>query len=164
MRLLYGHDAEVAQWVGWRIPYVATRLQRNPTDPPFGPCKAIGVLNAGGELVAGVVYQNYDPDFRNIELSFASTTRNWLTRDIVRALLRYPFEQLGCMRVTGVTPRRATSARQFLDRFGFKREGCVRFGFGNDHAIISGLLRSEWQGHRLNRERAPSPSGGAPAI
>lgn len=153
--MLYGHSGEVADWVGWRIPYVAKRLARDPTQPPFGPCQAIGVLNAGGDLVGGVVYHGYDPDCPSVEMSFAATTRKWLTRNLIYELMKYPFEGMGCKRVTGVTPKRAKAARDFLEDFGFKREGCVRFGFGDDHAIISGLLAKEWAESRFNRPAAP---------
>lgn len=144
MKLLYGHDAEVATWVGWRIPYVAKRLARAPEDPPFGPARAIGVLREDGDLVAGVVYHGYDQDCPSVEMSFAADTANWLTRPIICELLRYPFDGLGCRRITGVTPRRATSARRFLDKFGFRREGVATEGFGDDDAIISRLLKREW--------------------
>ena len=146
MRLRYGDDAVVAAWVAARIEHVQTGAD-------FGPCKAIGVENSRGELIGGVVYHNYMPSVGNIELSFASSGSKWLTRSLICGLLSYPFDQLQCQRVTGVTPRRATSARRFLDQFGFKREGCVRRGFGTDHAIISGLLREEWQASKWARPR-----------
>lgn len=138
MRLLAGYSPFVAHWVAERIQYVADGLA-------FGPCAAIGVLGEDNEMLGGVVYHGYQPQFRAIELSFASASPRWLTRPIICSLLSYPFDELHCRRITGVTPRKATSARRFLDHFGFKREGVVRFGFGNDHAIISGLLDSEWR-------------------
>lgn len=158
MKLLYGHSDEVAAWVAWRIPYVARRMARDPTSPPFGPAQAIGVINDAGELVAGVVYHGYDPDCPSVEMSFAASTPKWLTKALIGELLRYVFVGLSCRRVTALTPRRATSARKFIDRFGFKREGCVRFGFGDDHAIVSGLLASEWAQSRFNPDRACPPA------
>lgn len=145
MKLLYFQNAIVCQWVAEHIPAMAPTLSQVPFGEAFGAATAIGVLNAKDELVGGVVYHNYQPTFRSIELSFASTDRRWLTRRILGDLLRYPFDDLNCQRVTGFTPRKATSARRFLDRFGFKREGLVRRGFGDDDAVISGLLRKEWQ-------------------
>ena len=155
MRLLLGQDRLVAEWV-------AQRIERVESGEDFGPCAAIGVINSDGVIVGGVVYNNYRERYADIELSFASdataviydrlkagkqrnvSATRWLTRSIICGLLSYPFDQLHCQRVTGVTPRKATSARRFLDQFGFKREGCVRRGFGDDDAIISGLLRDEW--------------------
>lgn len=158
MRLVVGEDAVVAAWVAARIPHMA----RNGLD--FGPCAAIGVVSETGEPLGGVVYHNYRPHCADIELSFASASPKWLTRPLIRGLMAYPFDQVGCQRVTGVTPKRAKEARAFLDKFGFKREGVVRFGFGDDHAIISGLLRKEWEQSPWARARSAEPAQPAPMM
>lgn len=145
MRLLWGDDENVAAWVAARIPHMA--------GEGFGACVAVGVLSQAGVPLAGVVFTNYRPQTRDIEMSFAADSRRWLTRGLITGIMRYPFVQLDCQRVTGFTPKRAKAARAFLDAFGFKREGVARRGFGNDDAIISGLLRSEWDASRFNLER-----------
>ena len=112
-------------------------------------------------LIGGVVFNAYQPQYRNIEVSFASTRANWLTPSLVTGILRYPFYQLGAARITSLTPKRLRPARQFLSKFGFKHEGTIRRGYGDDDCIISGLLESEWRDHRFNKERvsvqAPAP-------
>lgn len=148
MRLLFGQDAVVADWVARRIPSTARKMHEFDFGAAFGPATAIGVVDERGELVAGAVYHAYDKWCRCIEMSCAASTSRWLTREIVCALLRYPFDQLSCVRVTCVTPRKATSVRRFLQNLGFKREGLVRRGFGNDDAIILGLLQSEFRRSR----------------
>jgi RimJ/RimL family protein N-acetyltransferase len=157
-RIIVGHDAEVAFWTGLRIPHVRQRMEREPTPQPFGACVAFGVANGQGELIAGVVYHNYYPDYRGIEVSCASTTPMWADPAAIGTILRYPFTTAGCVRVTALTPRRqtgATSPRRFLEGLGFKREGSVRLGFGDDNAILYGLLESEWRAGRFG------PDGGA---
>lgn len=149
MRLLIGHDRDVAVWVGWRIPLVARRLSRAPNPEPFGPAVAFGVLDAHDRIVAGVVYHSYDPDCRSIEVSCAASSRMWAKRAIVSAILRYAFVEASCQRVTAVTPRKATSPRRFLEALGFKREGSIRHGFGDDNAIVYGLLDVEWRAGRF---------------
>jgi len=151
MRLVLGRDAEVADWVGRRIPHVGS-------GEAFGPCAAIGVAAEDGQLQGGVVFSNWQPGCRSIEASFASETPRWLTRRIIGAILAYPFDQLDCQRITAVTPRRAKAARRFLDAFGFKREGLVRKGFGDDDAVVSGMLRREWEASRW-RNRASCGEG-----
>jgi RimJ/RimL family protein N-acetyltransferase len=79
----------------------------------------------------------------------------WADPAAIGTILRYPFTTAGCVRVTAVTPRRATSSRRFLEGLGFKREGSVRLGFGDDNAILYGLLESEWRAGRFG------PDGGA---
>lgn len=153
MRLVLGRDAEVADWVARRIPHLGS-------GAAFGPCAAIGVASEAGDLLGGVVFSNWLPACRSVEASFASDTPRWLTRRIVRAILAYPFDQLGCQRITAVTPRRAKAARRFLDAFGFKREGLVRKGFGDDDAMVSGMLKREWEGSRWAYDRVgPQPIG-----
>ncbi len=111
-------------------------------------------------LIGGVVFNAYQPQYRNIEVSFAASRSNWLTPNLVTGILGYAFDQLGCNRITSLTPKKLRKARQFLQKFGFKHEGTVRRGYGDDDTIISGLLASEWSQHRFNvsRERSPSLS------
>ena len=145
MRLVSGPFSPlVAQWVADQIGH----------GLDWGPCEAIGVVDKNDNLIGGVVFSNYRPDVGNIEVSFAATQANWLTPRAVRTILGYAFDQLKCARITSQTPKRNRRARQFLQKFGFKHEGNVRFGFGDDDCIISGLLASEWAVHRFNRERA----------
>lgn len=119
----------------------------------WGPCEAIGVVDGADNLVGGVVFNNYQPHNRNIEASFAATRADWLTPRLLTGILAYPFYQLGCQRITSLTPKKNRRARQFLEKFGFKLEGNVRRGYGDDDCIISGLLESEWRCHRFNRSR-----------
>jgi hypothetical protein len=42
---------------------------------------------------------------------------------------------------------------------GFKREGSIRRGFGDDNAIIYGLLAEEWAAGRFCAERGSGLSG-----
>jgi len=111
------------------------------------------VVDKHDNLIGGVVFNQYQPQYRNIEVSFASTRADWLTPRLVTGILRYAFGQLECNRITSLTPKKLRKARQFLIKFGFKHEGTVRSGYGDDDCIISGLLESEWRVHRFNKDR-----------
>ncbi|HLI66322.1 MAG TPA: GNAT family protein [Caulobacteraceae bacterium] len=141
MQLVLDQSEAVAAWVAARIPQM-----EGAGD--FGACAAIGVAAEDGRALGGVVFHNYQPRFRNIEASFASESPRWLTRRLIGQIMAYPFDQLACQRLTAITPKKAAAARAFLDHFGFKREGVVRKGFGDDDAIVSGLLRREWRASR----------------
>ena len=141
MKLVSGQFSPlIAKWVGEQI----------GRDIDWGPCEAIGVVDSDDNLIGGVVFSNYQPHFGNIEVSFASIRRDWLTPCLVRGILQYPFAQLKVNRITCLTPKRNRAARQFLKKFGFVEEGNVREGFGTDDMIVSGLLAREWQEHRFN--------------
>ncbi len=45
----------------------------------WGPCEAIGVVDKHDNLIGGVVFNAYQPQYRNIEVSFASIRSDWLT-------------------------------------------------------------------------------------
>lgn len=143
MRLVLGQDERVADWTKARIPHAHS----------WGAMAAIGVEDATGELIAGVVFNNYRPEYKSIEISTASSSARWLTKSLISGIFAYPFAQLGCQRVTAATPRNAHTARQFLETFGFIPEGIVRLGFGSQDALLFGLLASEWASHRYNLAR-----------
>ena len=147
MRLLMGKDPLVAEWVRRRIPHMTH-------SKGFGQCVAIGVINeAKSELVGGVVFHDYRQSVRSIEWSAASDQPNWLNVEIINQIMRYPFDQLNCVRITAIIPRRNKRSRAFQEKFGFRQEGLVRRGFGGDDACIYGLLASDWKKSRFNLRR-----------
>lgn len=137
MQLICGQDAAVAEWVRARIPHMA--------GGDFGPCVAIGVADEGGRLVAGAVYHGYTalPGGGDIQMSMAADSAGWARRGIIRGLLSYPFDQAGCHRVTTITPLRNARALKINKGLGFEQEGRIRRGYGDDDAIIMGLLRED---------------------
>lgn len=130
MKLIIGWDAAVARWVGEHLGI-----------HDFGPCTAIGIIDGKGELIGGVVYNNYRHP--NIEATIASTTPRWCQRQIMAAIFAYPFRQLGCARITAVTEHTNRRARAFLRRVGFREEGVMRRGFCAADAVIHGMLADE---------------------
>lgn len=127
--------------------WVADRIDQMGDGSDFGECTAFGVSGKDG-ILGGVVFNNWIPRYRSVEVSFASASPRWLTRPIIKSIMSYPFDKLECERVTALTPSRTASARRFLQTFGFVKEGEVRKGFGDDDAVISGLLKEEWLASR----------------
>lgn len=138
--LIYGHDPAVAAWAGQQL---------GISD--WGPCRAIGVARHDNLVAAAVFHQYRHPA---IEISFVTTTRHWATPKTVRGIMRYPFVQLGCRRLTAITEASNETARAFLVRMGFRQEGVHPDAFESGAAISYGLLRadaSRWleeTGHR----------------
>lgn len=145
-RGVFGQDQELIRWACDRIGYI------KPERFAIG-CNAIGVTDSDGSLKAAAIYSGYDGDFHDIEISFAMEPGFFLSRSAISMLLRYPFGQLKCKRVTAATPLRATSTRQFLELLGFKREGVLRERFGTDHAAVYGLLARHWDRSVFNVDR-----------
>ncbi len=145
MKLSFGNDALWAGWVAERVPHM------NGGD--FGPCVTLGIVGEDNYPVAGVVFHEYQPQYGNAMISVASDTPRWLTKPLITGIMRVPFVQYGLTRLTAITPPGATSVSRFLTKFGFRREGVVRMGLGNQDAWIWGLLASEWRFNRFNLDR-----------
>lgn len=130
--LVYGQDERVAKWVG-------ENLMRDPQA--FIPCKAIGIEREG-ELIAGVVYNNYVGHL--IEMTIASLDKRWATRHNLRALFGYPFTQLGLRRVQALCSANDEGVKMFLKRLGFIHEGVHPCAYHDGNTAYSfGMLKHQ---------------------
>lgn len=141
MRLLFGCSELIAAWVRARIPFM---------DPEgFGPCQAIGVVDREGKIIGGVVFHGWNSHYRTVEVSCAADSAKWLSRSTIRGILSYPFEQLGCGRVSSVTRPEDKRTRHVLEALGFTYEGTGRKVFGDHDGVSYSLLRDEWRAGRF---------------
>ena len=136
MKLVLGQDDAVAAWVARKIGF---------DDPDFfGPCKAIAVADANDVPLAGVVFSDFREWNRSCSVSIAAESPRWATRGVIHALLSYPFDQLGCQRVTTFCRLSNARALKLCKGLGFVREGVARYGFGDEHAVVMSMLRKEF--------------------
>ena len=139
--LIYGEDEYVSAWTANLIPHVID----------FGPCIAIGVQSKG-RLIAGIVYNEYQPQYGIIQLSMAAVSPMWARKEIIAELLRYPFEQLGVYKVFTAIPADNAMAIKVNIHVGLKREAVLAHHFGKKrHAVIMRILRPDYD--RLYGER-----------
>lgn len=104
-------------------------------------CKWIASLDDEGNILGVVVYTRFS--LSNCEMSVAAASPRFLTRRALKAFFGYPFNQLGCLRVTAVTSSDNSHAYHFLRRLGFSVEGCLRQWFGKTDGLALGLLKKE---------------------
>lgn len=136
MRLLFGHDRAVADFVAERDP-VGT--------PDFTDCVAIGVLDASGCLIAGAVYSAWKPRYGTLEFSGAAVSPLAFSPGTVRAILSFPFLRLSAQKLWAQTSIRNLRAQKLLKGVGFTPEAVLKSELGpNHHARRYRLLRSEW--------------------
>lgn len=138
-RLVFGEDKFISDWVKERIPHMK--------DGSFGEHTAIGVLNKQEtEIIAGVVYHDYLPQYRTIQLSMAADNPLWAKKDIIKSLLFYPFRQLNVYKVFTITPISNKIAIKVNEHIGFKREAVLAHSFGRKrHAVICRILSPEFK-------------------
>jgi RimJ/RimL family protein N-acetyltransferase len=147
--LLYGHDAAVASFVSQLLFH---------DERGFGNCRAIGVVDADGKLIGGVVYHNWQQAAGTIELSSAATTPRWLNRIVLDAIFRYPFETAGCqMAIMRVSARNTHLHRQF-SALALRRQIIPRL-YGRDvDGILYTMTDNDWSTWRFKR-KAKSDEG-----
>jgi RimJ/RimL family protein N-acetyltransferase len=146
VKLVVGHEEILGPWAAERIKHLFL--------DSLGPFRTFGIVDEDGYIRGVALYHGYAPRYASIEISFALDGPRWLTAPVIAGILSYPFEQLGCGRVTAVTRSKkpGAAAARFLSKFGFKREGLARRGFGEfGDALIFGLTRRDWQESPFNR-------------
>lgn len=136
--VIYGQDKRICTWVAERV-----------AETEFISARGLG-LEQGGELIAGVVYENYTG--KNITMHVAAVPgKRWLNKDFLYRSFAYPFLQLNCNRVTGLVKADNLEAQKFDEHLGFKREGLLRQACedGTD-LILYGMLKTEcrWIGNK----------------
>jgi RimJ/RimL family protein N-acetyltransferase len=135
-QLAFGFDDQIAAWVAERIPHVR--------GGSFGLCTAIGVVS-NGKLLAGIVYHDFQPDHRTIQLSMAADSPMWARKSVIAGLLHYPFEQLGVYKIWTGTPIENEAALKVNYHIGFKREAILAHQFGpKRHGVVCRMLEPDY--------------------
>ena len=143
LKYVYGYDALVADFVAGLIPH----CRRG-----FGNCAAIGVIDSDGKLIAGLVYYNYDPDAAIIEIAGAALPgRQWLTRETIARMYRYPFLGLNCQMVVQRTPADDERLLYILSRYDYSFIPMPRLFGAERDGVICCLTREAWEANKFNQ-------------
>lgn len=108
---------------------------------------AMGVAR-DNELLAVAAFDNFrrSPAGKplSIECSIAAVSPRWMTKGTIRAILQYPFCQLGVQRLTALVQEKNERSVKMLNGLGFVREGYVRASVEDGSGIyVTGMLREE---------------------
>lgn len=113
----------------------------------------LGVLK-GSELIAGVVYYDWDQDAGVIQISAYATDERWMTRPVLTELFAIAFDQLRCqlvvIRVSENNQRMISIAR----RLGFDEYLIPRLGGRHESQYIFTLTDEAFASRAWNRQRA----------
>lgn len=144
--LVYGQDERIAKFCMERIKGITS----------FGLFTTLGI-ERDGELIAGVVYNNYSGNDICGHIAAVSGSK-WCDEHVMRAICSYPLVQLGCNRVTCLIPTRNQRSFELCKYFGFKQEGLMRKAFVDDDGILMGILKEEcpWIGEHNGQECKPA--------
>jgi len=136
--LVYDQSEYVGKWVAERIAHVYK---------PYDGFQAIGVMSANGsKLIAGVVYSDYQPWDKTIQLHIAADTPQWARKEIIHDLLAYPFIQLDIFKCWVSIPSDNKKSLKVTDHIGFDFEASLRHQFGQGrHAIIGRMFKPNFE-------------------
>jgi hypothetical protein len=126
-RLVYDQPERVGKWV-------ATKVDVEGFIPPY---TALGWENAEGELVGGIIFNNFTG--ANVELSVA-----WdgpVPRAMLKHVRKYVFGQHKCRRITIHTRKSRLDVISQAERLGFETEGFHPGFFADDDGVSLGLLK-----------------------
>ena len=107
----------------------------------FGNCSTISVWS-DESLCAVIVYSAYNS--HNCEVTVSAVNKWWLRREVMDVLMNYPFNQLGCRRITLLIRDGNRLVSRLVEKLGFIQEGRLRefYPDGND-CLVYGLLKTE---------------------
>ena len=105
-----------------------------------------------GELIAAVAFHNYYPKDGSIELSAYSTSRDWLSREKVREIFAYPFDQLGVRICIARIDEHNARARRIWRAFGAKEYVIHDLRADGVAECVYVLHRDQWAGGKFMRD------------
>ncbi len=134
MKLIFGQDAAIAEWVARRIPHMSVD----------GKFTAIGVAD-GAKPVAGILYNAHDTTFDTLMISAAADTPRWAQRGVLLAIFHYPFEQLNVRKLWAVIASSNKPSIRLTTGLGFRQEAILSRHFGKDHAVVLRMFCGDYE-------------------
>lgn len=136
-RLIFDEPEKVVAWVAERIPEAQNGFQE-PT--------AIGVRSADGKrIIAGVVYSDYHPGARTMQLHFAADNQMWAKKEIILSLLAYPFLQLDVFKCWVAINTENSRSLKTTHHIGFKDEAVLLHQFGpGKHCFLKYMIKPDF--------------------
>lgn len=134
---VFGRGHDVSEFVARRLGFARG----------FDDCAAIGF---GDPIVAGVVYHNWNPEAGTIELSAASSRRDWLNKRNLGVIFEYPFRQLGCQMCVARIAEGNSVARRIWRALGADEFVIPRLRGRDEGEAIYTLTQEAWDERKPN--------------
>ena len=110
-------------------------------------------IGFGEPLTAGFIYHNWNPEAGTIEVSGASTRRNWAGRDEVKAIFGYPFDELGCQMVVARHSVDNARVRRIWKALGASEYIIPRLRGRDEDEAIATLTVEAWRAFERSLDR-----------
>ena len=134
-------DARVADWVAYQI---------WGDGPAFRECQALGVAHKG-QLVAGLVFHDWNPRAQTIEISAAAVDRRWASRTVINEALTYAFDRVGSQAVMARHAENNAPARKLWEALGAQEVIVPRMYGQTENGAVAVLTKEAWGTSRFRR-------------
>lgn len=122
----------------------------------FGSCRAIAVVDEYNNLAAGLVYHNWFPDEKVIEISGAAWKKGWLTRSVLGVMYGFPFKDCGCDVVVQRVSDDDKAQHRMLKAYGAEHYRIPNLrGLGKAENVFV-LTKEAWLNNRFNKREGIS--------
>lgn len=119
----------------------------------FGKCQGMAVLEDDA-LIAGAIWHNWEPDAGVIEISAASTSKRWLTKETLGVLFGVPFNEWGCQVVVLRVSDHDRPLHRMLRAYGFVQYRLPRLRGRNEAENVFILTDDAWRDNKFNRAKS----------
>lgn len=120
-------------------PAVAPMVAAAIGEESLGEDVSLGYVS-NNKLKGGIVFNGYTG--LNVVVNFAGAGK-WLAPELVKACADLVYNKLGCVRATALIAESNKKAIKLAKHAGFKEEGKLRKGAGDEDQIVLGMLREE---------------------
>lgn len=120
------------------------------------PFVSLAVMD-GENLIAALIYNNWNPETEVIEMHGAATDKRWMTRPVLIDMFAYPFDQVGAqMLIMRISEHNKTIRR--LTAYGFREYVIPRLRGRNEAEVICTITEDDW---RINEKKLKKRKGRA---
>lgn len=116
----------------------------------FGPCATMGIFD-GDELIAVMVYHNFNSRSGVVEISGAATDKRWLTRDVLKDMFARPFEAMGCQMIVLRVSVNDKPLARMLTAYGCSSYTIPRLRGRFEDETVFTLTDTDWMNSKFNR-------------
>jgi len=105
------------------------------------------------ELICGVLYHNYMPEFGTVEMSAAALSRRWMSKAVLRDMLNMPFDALGCHAIIACHDEAATHLRRMWTSVGGVETVVANKRGAGRAEVVSVLTADKWHESRYMKDK-----------
>ena len=131
-RLVLDEHGRVAEWVA---------QQTGCSAAAWAGYVCLGLEDAQGMLIAGVVLEGYNG--RNANVHLAGIGKHWLNRNMLTTFFHYAFNHLKLTRLTGLVPASNGAAMAFDLHAGFRPEAVLVDGAPDGDLYVLVMRRED---------------------